>query len=123
MTTVFNLGNFKGGHFHLISDENKILPWPQYFLFTTRCPTLDLARDHLIKKEGQLPHGTLEIEHRCPKTIFHGYQIVHFDPLNVKQSCPQKYFGMGYVKIHSMRFTYLTTGRKAVSDTNFSALG
>ena len=23
---VFNLGNFKGGHFHLISDENKTLP-------------------------------------------------------------------------------------------------
>ena len=23
--TVFNLGNFKAGHFHLISDENKTL--------------------------------------------------------------------------------------------------
>ena len=23
---VFNLGNFKGGHFHLILDENKTLP-------------------------------------------------------------------------------------------------
>ena len=31
-----------------------------------------------------------------PKAIFHGCQIVHWDPLNVKRSCPQQNFGTGY---------------------------
>ena len=35
-----------------------------------------------------------------PRTIFHGCQIVHWDPLNMKQSCPQNIFGFGYVKMH-----------------------
>ena len=35
-----------------------------------------------------------------PRTISHGCQIVHWDLLNAKQSCPQKCFGMGYVKMH-----------------------
>ena len=30
----------------------------------------------------------------------HGCQIVHRDPLNAKRNCPQKHFGMGYVKMH-----------------------
>ena len=32
-----------------------------------------------------------------PRTIFHGCQIVHWDPLDAKQRCPQKKFGLGYV--------------------------
>ena len=33
-----------------------------------------------------------------PRTLTHGCQIVHWDLLNAKQSCPQKNFGMGFVK-------------------------
>ena len=33
------------------------------------------------------------------RTIFHGCQIVYWDPLNAKRSCPQNNFGMGYVKM------------------------
>ena len=35
-----------------------------------------------------------------PRTIFHGCQIVHWDPLDGKRRCPQKNFGLGYVKLH-----------------------
>ena len=35
-----------------------------------------------------------------PRTIFHGCQIVHWDPLGGKRRCPQKNFGLGYVKLH-----------------------
>ena len=35
-----------------------------------------------------------------PRTIFHGCQIVHWDPLDGKRRCPQKDFGLGYVKLH-----------------------
>ena len=35
-----------------------------------------------------------------PRTIFHGCQIVHWDPLDKKRRCPQKKFGLGYVKLH-----------------------
>ena len=35
-----------------------------------------------------------------PRTIFHGCQIVHWDPLDGKLRCPQKNFGLGYVKLH-----------------------
>ena len=35
-----------------------------------------------------------------PRTIFHGCQIVHWDPLDGKRRCPQKKFGLGYVKLH-----------------------
>ena len=35
-----------------------------------------------------------------PRTIFHGCQIVHLDPLDGKRRCPQKKFGLGYVKLH-----------------------
>ena len=35
-----------------------------------------------------------------PRTIFHGCQIVHWDPLGGKRRCPQKKFGLGYVKLH-----------------------
>ena len=35
-----------------------------------------------------------------PRTIFHGCQIVHWDPLNAKRSYPQTKLGMGYVKMH-----------------------
>ena len=34
-----------------------------------------------------------------PRTIFHGCQIVHWDPWNVKRWCPKK-IAMGYVKMH-----------------------
>ena len=33
-------------------------------------------------------------------TIFHGYQIVQFDPLNANKNVPQKMFGFGYAKMH-----------------------
>ena len=35
-----------------------------------------------------------------PRTIFHGCQIVHWDPLDGKRRCPQKKNGLGYVKLH-----------------------
>ena len=35
-----------------------------------------------------------------PRTIFHGCQIVHWDPQDGKRRCPQKNFGLGYVKLH-----------------------
>ena len=35
-----------------------------------------------------------------PRTIFHGCQIVYWDPLDGKRRCPQKNFGLGYVKLH-----------------------
>ena len=35
-----------------------------------------------------------------PRTIFHGCQIVHWDPLDAKQRCPKKKFGLGYVLLH-----------------------
>ena len=35
-----------------------------------------------------------------PRTIFHGCQIVYWDPLDGKRRCPQKIFGLGYVKLH-----------------------
>ena len=35
-----------------------------------------------------------------PRTIFHGCQIVHWDPLDGKRRCSQKNFGLGYVKLH-----------------------
>ena len=35
-----------------------------------------------------------------PRTIFHGCQIVHWDPLDGQRRCPQKNFGLGYVKLH-----------------------
>ena len=35
-----------------------------------------------------------------PRTIFHGCQIVHWDPLDGKRRCSQKIFGLGYVKLH-----------------------
>ena len=35
-----------------------------------------------------------------PRTIFHGCQIVHWDPLDAKQRCPQNNFGLGYVILH-----------------------
>ena len=35
-----------------------------------------------------------------PRTIFHECQIVHWDPLDGKRRCPQKNFGLGYVKWH-----------------------
>ena len=35
-----------------------------------------------------------------PRTIFHWCQIVHWDPLDGKRRCPQKNFGLGYVKLH-----------------------
>ena len=48
---MFNLGNFKRGHFHLISDENKILPYIYFPIhIMQRWPTLAIARDHLVKK-------------------------------------------------------------------------
>ena len=34
------------------------------------------------------------------RTIFHGCQIVHWDPLDGKRRCPQKNFGLDYVKLH-----------------------
>ena len=33
----------------------------------------------------------------CTHTVC---KIDHWDPLNAKQSCPQKYFSIGYVKMH-----------------------
>ena len=35
-----------------------------------------------------------------PRTIFHGCQIVYWDPLDAKRRCPQKNFGLGYEKLH-----------------------
>ena len=35
-----------------------------------------------------------------PRTIFHGCQIVHLDPLDGKRRCPQKKIGLDYVKLH-----------------------
>ena len=35
-----------------------------------------------------------------PRTIFHECQIVHWDPLDGKRSCPQKKIGLGYVKLN-----------------------
>ena len=35
-----------------------------------------------------------------PRTIFHGCKIVYLDPLDGKRRCPQKNFGLGYVKLH-----------------------
>ena len=32
-----------------------------------------------------------------PRTIFHGCQIVNWDPLDGKRRCRQKNFGLGYV--------------------------
>ena len=32
-----------------------------------------------------------------PRTIFHGCQIVHWDPLDAKRRCLQKKIGLGYV--------------------------
>ena len=40
--------------------------------------------------------GSLASHHR---KIFHGCQIVHWHPLDEKQSCLKK-IGMGYVKMH-----------------------
>ena len=34
-----------------------------------------------------------------PRTIFHGCQIVHWDPLNAKRRCPQKKFWFGLCEI------------------------
>ena len=34
-----------------------------------------------------------------PRTIFHGCQVVYWDPLDAKQRCPKK-IGLGYVKMH-----------------------
>ena len=59
---------------------------------------------------GELPTVQFKV-HTCtpasnlgylvsPRKIFHGCQIVHWDPLSAKQSCSQKYFGMGYVKMN-----------------------
>ena len=45
---VFLLGNFKGGHFHLISDENKLLSNIPHSHNVKGGPTLALARDHLM---------------------------------------------------------------------------
>ena len=35
-----------------------------------------------------------------PRTIFHGCQIVHWDPLDGKRRCPKKKIGLGYAKLH-----------------------
>ena len=35
-----------------------------------------------------------------PRTIFHGCQIVHWDPLDGKRRCPKKKNGLGCVKLH-----------------------
>ena len=48
------------------------------------------------------------------RTIFHGRQIVHWDPLNGKQTCPQKFFGMGYVKMHGFHGNPLYDSREWV---------
>ena len=40
------------------------------------------------------------------RTIFHGCQIVYWDPLNAKRSCPQNKFGMGYVKMYGFQGTH-----------------
>ena len=32
-----------------------------------------------------------------PRTFLHGCQIVHWDPLNAKRSCPKQKIGMGYL--------------------------
>ena len=45
---MFNLGNFKEGHLHLISDGNKHFP-----VFPLRWPTLVLERG-LLKKRGPI---------------------------------------------------------------------
>ena len=36
----------------------------------------------------------------APRTIFHGCQIVHWDPLDAKQRRPKKKIGLGYVILH-----------------------
>ena len=35
-----------------------------------------------------------------PRTIFHGCQIVHWDPLDRKRRCPKKKIGLCYLKLH-----------------------
>ena len=61
---------------------------------------MDRIRQIFCKSPGGLVSKT---DYLAPpprrRTVFHGYQIVHWDPLNAKQRCPKK-IGMGYVKMH-----------------------
>ena len=55
----FNLGKFKGGHFHLISDEKKTV---QYFLIHIMFKMAHSSfnkRPPFDSKGGQCPHGPL----------------------------------------------------------------
>ena len=44
-----------------------------------------------------------------PKTISHWCQIVLWDPLNSKQSCPKTKFGIGYVTKYMVSMATLYT--------------
>ena len=57
-----------------------------------------------------------------PRTIFHGCQIVHWDPLDGKRRCPLKKIGLGYVKIAWFLWQPIANLRRGVCLQNYSYL-
>ena len=70
--------------------------WPFYTGFTVSLYGFGDG----MSKEYFTPASNLGYLAPPPRTIFHGCQIVHWDPLDGKRRCPQKNFGLGYVKLH-----------------------